>query len=62
MTVHLMQTELFVLEGGANVWVRDRWGKTAHEEACRVGATSVAEFLAAEMEKCPENSTTGLSG
>ena len=49
-------------EGGANVWVRDRWGKTAYDEARRVGATAVAELLAMEMERRPELSRTVTSG
>ena len=48
-------------EGGANVWVRDRWGKTAYDEARRVGATAVAEFLAAEMAKHPEAAVASRS-
>ena len=46
--------KLLLEEGGANVWVRDRWGKTAYDEARRVGATAVAETLAAAMAKRPE--------
>ena len=46
--------ELLVGEGGANVCVKDRWGKTACDEARCVGATAVADFLSAEMAKHPE--------
>lgn len=57
---HLFSTQVKLLadEGGANVWVKDRWGKTSHDEARRVGATAVAEFLAAEMAKHPEGEAT----
>ena len=47
-----MQIKLLVEEGGADVWVRDRWGKTAYDEARRVGATAVAEYLKLIMDKC----------
>ena len=51
-TLLLVQIKLLVEEGGADVWVRDRWGKTAYDEARRVGATSVAEYLKAIMDRC----------
>ena len=47
-----VQIKLLVEEGGANVWVRDRWGKTPYDEARRVGATAVAEFLKLIMDRC----------
>ena len=47
-----VQIKLLVEEGGADVWVRDRWGKTAYDEARRVGATAVAEYLKLIMDKC----------
>ena len=50
----LLQVKLLVDEGGAPVGVQDRWGKTAYDEARRVGATAVAEFLSAEMAKAPQ--------
>lgn len=54
LAVYPSQTKLFVREGCANVWVKDRWGKTAYDEAIRVGSKAVASFLATEMEKSPE--------
>jgi CRP-like cAMP-binding protein len=42
--------ELLVVEGGADVEKRDRWGATAGEEARRVGARGVEMFLLAEAE------------
>ena len=53
-----VQIKLLVEEGGANVWVRDRWGKTAYDEARRVGATAVAEFLQKHMNSRPEQPET----
>ena len=47
-----VQVKLLVEEGGADVWVRDRWGKTAYDEARRVGATAVAEYLKQIMDRC----------
>ena len=41
----LLQVRLLVEEGQADVACRDRWGKTALEEAQRVGATSVVAYL-----------------
>ena len=46
-----VQVKLLVEEGGADVWVRDRWGKTAYDEARRVGATAVAEYLKQIMDR-----------
>lgn len=57
----MTQVKLLVNEGGANVWVRDRWDKTTYDEARRVGATAVAEFLAAEMAKHPEATVASCS-
>jgi len=47
-----VQVKLLVEEGGADVWVHDRWGKTAYDEARRVGATAVAEYLKQIMDRC----------
>ncbi len=47
-----VQVKLLGEEGGADVWVRDRWGKTAYDEARRVGATAVAEYLKQVMDRC----------
>lgn len=40
-----VQVRLLVEEGGADVLVKDRWGKTPHDEAVRVGARFVVEYL-----------------
>ncbi len=48
------QVKLLVEEGLADVWVRDRWGNTAHDEAKRVGARYVARYLKAKMDEMPE--------
>ncbi len=47
LTVHsiLLQVRLLAEDGQADVACRDRWGKTALEEAQRVGATSVVAYL-----------------
>lgn len=41
----MLQVRLLVEEGKADVSSKDRWGKTALEEARRVGATAVIEYL-----------------
>jgi hypothetical protein len=53
-----VQIKLLVEEGGADVWVRDRWGKTAYDEARRVGATAVAEYLKLIMDRCDTRLST----
>ena len=55
-----VQVKLLVEEGGADVWVRDRWGKTAFDEARRVGATAVAEYLKQIMDRCYTSSGAHL--
>ena len=56
-----IQVTLLSVEGGADAWVTDRWGKTPYDEARRVGATAVADFLTAEMAKHPESAASSSS-
>lgn len=41
------QVKLLVEEGGADITLKDRWGRTALDEANRIGARSVATYLQA---------------
>lgn len=45
--------KLLVEDGDADVWVKDRWGKTPFDEANRLGANHVARFLKAVMDERP---------
>jgi hypothetical protein len=45
----LPQVKLLVEEGKADTTVRDRWGQTPLDEAIRVRAAAIAEFLRTKM-------------
>ena len=51
------QVRLLVEEGGANVWLRDRWDKTALDEAHRVGGRYVRNACICMIELLLNKST-----
>ena len=62
MVVPGMQVKLLVQEGGADVFVRDRWGFTPLDEARRVGDTPVVRYLESCMAQHSPEDLTGLDG
>ncbi len=56
------QVKLLVQEGGANVYVRDRWGHTPLDEARRVGDTPVVQYLESRITMRQPTELTGTDG
>lgn len=58
----LLQVKLLINEGGADIFVRDRWGYTPLDEARRVGALPVVNFLESCMAVKRPGNLEGLDG
>ncbi len=58
----VLQVKLLVQEGGADVFVKDRWGFTPLDEARRVGDTPVVMYLEGCMSQHSPEDLTGLDG
>lgn len=62
LALALLQVKLLVNEGHANTKFQDRWGRTALQEARRVRAAPVVEFLQPRTPTHPRHSRGSSSG
>ncbi len=53
--------KILVEEGGADINVRDRWSKTPLDEAVRVGATPVVDFLRSTQARIAAKATEQIA-